>query len=636
MPVQLREPSCSLAVSFGSTAAIGSTMRQMTVDAALVLVLDLSSGSARGAHPLRIPIVKRITTIGSDAAADVRIATAPPQWAVVHRGEGFVDVSIAGARKRLAPGERIDADGIELAIESVADARQRERAIEELVSALAAVDSPERAVELLLTGLIGASGADLGALILLDARSESGRLHSGTERETYVVAAARDRNGAVLDGAHELLSDTIVRDVLGTGERVQLDDVAAHSRYAAIPSVTALRLGSALCLPMRLDGTTLGAVFLARHDRAAVDERTLAELRILAAVAVPLLAQLRRTSAPTSASEIIGESPAVQTLRALIRRIGPTDLSALLDGPSGSGKELVARAIHAASTRAAKPMIAINCASVAPTLLDAELFGYRKGAFTGAMADRVGLIEAAHGSTLFLDEIGDMPLAMQAALLRVLEQREVKRLGDNVPRSVDFRLLCATHKDLEAEVAAGRFRADLLFRLREVTIEVPPLSARGDDIILLAHAFLRQAEQQLGLVMHTLTDDAQAALRAHAWPGNVRELRATMRRVAVLADSKLIRAIDLGISSGLRPQGSGLSGASGVRPEQASSPSGEDAGLRAVIEIAISGPLQPLATLRDEVVRRYVELAIAKTGDDREAAAKALEIGVRTLYRYLA
>jgi DNA-binding NtrC family response regulator len=607
MPVQLRDPIWSLAASFGSAAAIGSTMRPMTVEAALVLVL-----AVKGAHPLRLPLVKRITTIGSDESADVRIATAPAQWAVIHKGDGVVDVSVGGARKKLALGERFEADGIELAIESTADARQRERAIEELVSALAAVDSPERAVELMLTGLIAASGADLGALIL-------------AERDTYTVAAARDRNGSVLDGAHELLSDTIVRDVLGTGERVQLDDVAAHSRYAAIPSVTALRLGSALCLPMRLDGTTLGAVFLARHDRAAVDDRTLAELRILAAVAVPLLAQLRRTSAPTSTNEIIGESATIHQLRALIRRVGPTDLSALLHGPSGSGKELVARALHTASTRAAKPMIAINCASVAPTLLDAELFGYRKGAFTGAMTDRIGLIEAAHGSTLFLDEIGDMPLAMQAALLRVLEQREVKRLGDNVPRAVDFRLVCATHKDLEVEVAAGRFRADLLFRLREVIIDVPALAARGDDIILLAHTFLRQAEQQLGLVMHTLTDDAQAALRVHAWPGNVRELRSTMRRVAVLADSKLIRAIDLGITGSATPP----------PRTTATSSVDDDAGLRALIDGAISGPLQPLATLRDEVVKRYVELAIAKSGDDRDAAAKALEIGVRTLYRYL-
>ncbi len=615
MPAQPRELTCAVLASFGSAAAIGSTMRPMAVDAALVLVLI----PARGAHPLRLPLIKRITTIGSDPAADVRLATAPAQWAVVHRTDAGVEVGIAGARKPLAAGERLEADGIELAIESTADARERERAIEELVSALAAVDSPDRAVELLLTGLIGAAGADLGALIL-------------TERDAYTVAAARDRHGNVLDGAHELLSDTIVRDVLGTGERVQLDDVAAHSRYAAIPSVTALRLGSALCLPMRLEGTTLGAVFLARHDRAAVDDRTLAELRVLAAVAVPLLAQLRRTQTPIGASELIGESPVVQQLRGLIRRVGPTDLSALLQGPSGSGKELVARALHTASSRAGKPMIAINCASVAPTLLDAELFGYRKGAFTGAMTDRVGLIEAAHGSTLFLDEIGDMPLAMQAALLRVLEQREVKRLGDNVPRAVDFRLVCATHRDLGAEVDAGRFRADLLFRLREVTIEVPPLAARGDDIELLAHAFLRQAEAQLGLAMYTLTDDAQAALRAHPWPGNVRELRATMRRVAVLADSKLIRAADLGLT-GLPPPPAGR------RPSPSSPPAGsgaDDAGLRELIETALRGPLQPLATLRDELVRRYVELAVARSGDDREAAARALEIGVRTLYRYLA
>jgi DNA-binding NtrC family response regulator len=218
---------------------------------------------------------------------------------------------------------------------------------------------------------------------------------------------------------------------------------------------------------------------------------------------------------------------------------------------------------------------------------------------------------------------------MQAALLRVLEQREVKRLGDNLPRPVDFRLVCATHRDLDAEVAAGRFRADLVFRLREVTVAVPPLAARGDDVVLLAHAFLRQAERQLGLALHTLTDDAQAALRAHAWPGNVRELKATMRRVAILADSKLIRAADLG-----------LPGADRRVDVPAAPPSLSTDGaqaVRALIEQAIApgATVQPLATLRDELVKRYVELAIERCDGDREAAAKALEIGVRSLYRYI-
>ena len=594
----------------------------MAAEASLVLVLT----PVRGAHPVRVPLTKRITSIGADATADVRLPTAPPHWAVVHRVDEAVDVLVSstGQRQRLVPGQTLDADGIALAIESQASARERERSIEELVSALAAVDSAERAVELLLTGLIGASGTDVGALILV-------------EGDSYRVAAARDRQGGVLDHAADLLSDTIVKDVLGTGERIQLDDVAAHSRYAALPSVTALRLGSALCLPMRLDGRTLGAVFLARHDRAAVDERTVAELRILAAVAVPFLAQLRRApQARQGQDELLGDSPAVQTLRKLVKRVGPSDLSALLHGPSGSGKELVARAIHHASPRAGKPMIAINCASVAPTLLDAELFGYRKGAFTGAMADRVGLIEAAHGSTLFLDEIGDMPVAMQAALLRVLEQREVKRLGDNLPRAVDFRLVCATHKDLEAEVAAGRFRADLLFRLREVTVDVPSLAARGEDVVLLAHAFLRQAEAQLGLALHTLTDDAQAALRAHAWPGNVRELKSTMRRVAILADSKLVRAADLGLPGAPRAAAA-PSPAPGDTP-RAVPAGGQAEAVRALIDDAIApgAAVQPLATLRDELVRRYVELAIERCGGDRDEAAKQLEIGVRTLYRYIA
>ncbi|MBA3394644.1 MAG: sigma-54-dependent Fis family transcriptional regulator [Deltaproteobacteria bacterium] len=584
----------------------------MTDVPALIVVI-----TGRGAHPLRHGLAKQITSIGSDATADVRLAIVPAHWAIIHRGEQTIDVLMAatGERRRLDPGESFDADGITIGLEAMASARERERAIEALVSALASVDSPEGAVELLLTGMLGASGADLGAVILADAGA-------------YTVAAARDRAGTVLEHASELLSDTIVRDVLGTGEPVQLDDVAAHSRYGTIPSVTALRLGSALCLPMRLEGKTLGAVFLARHDRSVIDERTLAALRILAAVAVPFFAQLRAPRADAgSRDELIGESPAVHALRKLIRRVGPSDLSALLHGPSGSGKELVARAIHAASPRAARPMISINCASVAPSLLDAELFGYRKGAFTGAVTDRVGLIEAAHGSTLFLDEIGDMPPTMQAAMLRVLEQREVKRLGDNLPRAVDFRLVCATHRDLEAEVEAGRFRADLLFRLREVTLEIPSLLARGEDIDLLAHAFLRQAEVQLGLVMHVLTDDALAVLRAHPWPGNVRELKATMRRVAILADSKLVRASDLGLAA-----------AAADRPASAASPlGGAAAAVRELIEAAIrpGASVQPLATLRDELVRRYVLLAIERHGDDREAAAKALEIGVRTLYRYI-
>jgi transcriptional regulator with GAF, ATPase, and Fis domain len=586
-----------------------ATAHETMMDLALSICLQ-------GSQPVRVRLTKQVTTIGSDPAADLRLSSVPAHWAVLHTLPGHVEILLVSTqvRHRLVVGTILDLDGVLLELHAMADVHARERAIEELASALAAVESADRAVDLLLRGLIAAAEVDIGALILAEAG-------------TFRIAAARDRDGAILDDARELLSDTIVRDVLGTGERVQVDDLVAHSRYAAVPSVAALRLRSAICLPMRLDGKTLGAIFLAKRSRTNVDDRMVAELRILAAIAVPFLAQLRRP--PEQArDELVGESPVVQRLRALVKRIGPSDLSVLLHGPSGSGKELVARAVHRASPRANKPLIAINCASVAPTLLDAELFGYRKGAFTGAVTDRVGLIEAAHESTLFLDEIGDMPLPMQAALLRVLELREIKRLGDNLPRPVDFRVIAATHRDLDAEVTAGRFRSDLLFRLREVTVEIASLAERGDDIELLAHTFLRQAEAQLGLVMHTFAKDALLALRSYPWPGNIRELKATMRRIAILTESKIITASDLGI------------GQVGLPPVASSRPPVESdaaASIRDLIESAISptASIQPLASLRDELVRRYVQLAIERSGDDREAAARLLGIGVRTLYRYI-
>jgi transcriptional regulator with GAF, ATPase, and Fis domain len=476
-----------------------------------------------GAAPLRVPITKRITSIGSDAAADLRLVTAPARWAVVHRGEASIEVVLAatGERRTLEPGERLLAEGIQLAVESIASERARERSIEELVSALAAVDSPERAIEQMLTGLIGASGADLGALILGDG-------------ESYNVAAARDKHGAVLEGAHELLSDTIVRDVLGSGERVRLDDVAANSRYAAIASVTAMKLGSALCLPMRLDGRTLGAVFLARHDRFTADDRTLGELQLLAAIAVPLLAQVRRT-AVTSSDELVGESKPIVALRALIQRVGAADLSALLHGPSGSGKELVARGLHRASARAGKPMIAINCASVAPTLLDAELFGYRKGAFTGAMEDREGFFQAANGGTLFLDEIGDLPLYQQVKLLRVLEDSAVTRIGSATPVKLEFRLVAATNKHLPQLVKEGTFRADLYYRLAVIELKIPSLEERGAvDKIAIFKAFIAQivGNERLAALPDLPYWLADAVADTY-FPGNVRELRNLAERIGV-------------------------------------------------------------------------------------------------------
>jgi transcriptional regulator with GAF, ATPase, and Fis domain len=560
----------------------------------MVEALELVISPAPGAIPVRVAIAKRITTVGAAGASDIRLATVAPQWAVLRREGDAISVRlvIAGTSRSLAPGESLVADGVTLTVERAASGR--DAGLERMTSALASARDPDEALGELLAGAIDAAGADSGAVII-------------TRDAAYTVVCARDAAGTALPNAAELLSDTIVRDVLGTGERVLVTDVGQHGRYAAVPSVASLRLRSVLCLPMRLEGRTLGALFLGKRD-GGFAERTAADLRVAAAMAVPLLAQLGRPALAAAGDELIGESEPMHRVRQLVARVAPSDLSVLIQGASGTGKELVARAIHAGSRRAAATLIAINCAAVPDSLLGAELFGYRKGAFTGAVTDRAGLIEAAGGSTLFLDELGDMPLPMQASLLRVLEQREVTRLGENHPRPVDFRLIAATHRDLDAEVAAGRFREDLLFRIREMTIPVPPLRERGDDLSLLAGYFLRQVEAQLGVAVHSLGADATAALRRHLWPGNVRELRATMRRAAILADERVIRAEHLQLG-----------------PAPATATSGSDLG----------DTSRPLAEARDQFVRRYVAAALERAGGNREAAARELGIGVRTLYRYI-
>jgi DNA-binding NtrC family response regulator len=564
--------------------------------------LELVMATPAGAVAARAALVKRITTAGSASDADVVIAGVPAHWLTIHvEGEqATIRVLASGARHVVRPGAPITIDGLAVTVAS-----RRGLDLEGVAARLAGADTPAEALRVILDAALLASGADVGAILLA-----AGAVAPRSPTLAWSVALAIGADGAPLEDAAALLSDTIVQEVLRDGARVVADDVAA-SPYHGVASVVALGLAAAACLPLRLDGRTLGALYVGARGRAArFTERARADLQVLAAFTLPFVAQLRKRAPVASPDSVLGDSPAIEAVRRLIGRVGPADLSVLVIGPSGTGKEVVARALHAASPRAARPMVAINCAAVAPGLLDAELFGYRKGAFTGAAADRAGLVEAAHGGTLFLDEIGDMPLAMQAALLRVLEQREVRRLGDTEARAVDFRLIAATHRDPLVEVAAGRFREDLLFRIQEVRIDVPGLAARGADIGLLALAFLRQAEAQLGLPPHELGADARAALLAHPWPGNVRELKGAMRRAAILADGPTVHAVDLQLTPGAAPL---------VRP------SADDLG----------DTTRPLAEARDAFTARYVAAVLARVDGNREAAARELGIGVRTLYRYI-
>jgi two-component system, NtrC family, response regulator GlrR len=264
---------------------------------------------------------------------------------------------------------------------------------------------------------------------------------------------------------------------------------------------------------------------------------------LLATVAEALrLSSMPAGGAENWRAEILTRSATMEALLAQARRVADSDASVCIRGPSGAGKELLARAIHRASRRARAPFVAVNCGAIPEGLLESELFGHRKGAFTGAVSDRSGLFQAAGGGTLFLDEIGDMPLPLQVKLLRAIEERAIRPVGasDSVP--VDARILSATHRDLEARVAAGEFREDFYYRLSVVRLEVPPLAARTEDIPLLAGTFLARAAERYARPQLAFAPEAMELLISAAWPGNVRQLLNVVERSVVLSSTEVIPA----------------------------------------------------------------------------------------------
>ncbi len=262
---------------------------------------------------------------------------------------------------------------------------------------------------------------------------------------------------------------------------------------------------------------------------------------------------------------MIGSCPAMQEVFRRIEKVAPTDTTVLILGESGTGKELVARALHEQSLRNAESIITVNCAAIPEALIESELFGHEKGAFTGADSTRTGLVEAADGGTLFLDEIGELPLAAQARLLRVLQNGEIRRVGSEQSRLVDIRLIAATHRDLKQLVQEGAFRSDLYFRLRVMELNLPPLRDRGSDVMKLAEFLLEKARTQLNRPPMRLGDEAIELIRRHDWPGNVRELENALERAVILCEGETITPDLLAID--------------GVQPEVDSKPSAADPNL---------------------------------------------------------
>jgi len=376
----------------------------------------------------------------------------------------------------------------------------------------------ERAIQLALSGLLGREGYDVE------------QVHSGEE------ALARLASDPPLD---LVLTDLALggrasgMDVLRASKAVRPETpvvmITAHGSEKV--AVLAMKEGAEDYVPKPFDNDEMRLVVARALERTRLER----EHRML----------LERVQREHGLGALIGSGQAMRRVFDLMNKVAGTDLTVLVRGESGTGKELVAQAIHDSSPRARRPFVAVNCAAISRELVESELFGHEKGAFTGASARRVGRFEAAQGGTIFLDEVGDMPLETQAKVLRVLQERTFERVGGSKTLEADVRVVAATHRDLEGEVARGRWRGDLYYRLRVVEIVVPPLRERLEDLPALVDRFLEHLATRLGRDRPRIAAAAMARLARHTWPGNVRELRNVVEQAGVLAAGPAIEEADL-------------------------------------------------------------------------------------------
>ncbi len=419
----------------------------------------------------------------------------------------------------------------------------------------------------LLDTLIEGLGADRGFVVV----REAGEFHA---------TAARNFRSEALSRAEEAVSRSIARSVMESGKTVLIGDASMTEPYSKQPSIQQLSLRSVLCAPLVTSDQAFALIYLENREvtncfteqqRDLLDEVcALASPRLRGAVAMSQ-AQRRAEAlehAHSQSDGILTADPGMTRVLQTVHQIATTDLPVLIEGETGTGKELIARAVYRHSTRVKGPFIALNCAAIPATLIGSELFGFVQGAFTGANRDRVGFIGAAHRGTLFLDEIGDLPLDLQPHLLRVLQSGEFTRLGNSRTEQVDVRFIAATNRDLESEVKAGRFRADLFFRLSAITLRLPPLRERPHDTRLLAEHFVRTAAARYGRPVPRLTEDCLSALASYSFPGNVRELESEMSRLAALASAEVPCGPDL-LNERIRSRSGGWPGASATATQVA-------------------------------------------------------------------
>src|SRR6185503_13374730 len=377
-----------------------------------------------------------------------------------------------------------------------------------------------------------------GFLLLIEgaeaANGQAQKAGKADERRLGIRASRNVRKEAITN-AQGNISDSIVRQVIEKARPVIVSDALADTHFGQSESVIAMKLSSVMCAPLLSQGEVIGALYVGNDKVKHLFDRTQLELLSIFASQASLILQnamllnaLRADKAKLTAElhdkklgEIIGACPSMIEVFRKLQKVAGTDISVLITGETGTGKELIARELHRRSQRDGGPFVTINCGAIPENLIESELFGHVKGAFTGAIMSRPGKFQVADKGTLFLDEIGELPLNLQVKLLRALQERVVYRVGDSKPEKVDMRVVAATNRVLEDEIRGGRFREDLYYRLNVVNLYLPPLRDRGDDVLIIAKALLSKHAGEMNSHVQGFTPQALAAIKKYSWPGNI-------------------------------------------------------------------------------------------------------------------
>ncbi|HVO30655.1 MAG TPA: sigma 54-interacting transcriptional regulator, partial [bacterium] len=576
------------------------------------------------------PLNKKLTLLGSASESDVVLPggdVAKAHAHVLNEGDAWLITGVEGsvvvngkkrgARYRLAPGDQVQLGSAELQfaldpprseskLQPMGEDRRpwmlegyrRIRSFSQRISEKHELDA---VLSAMLDDVIELMRADKGFVLLL-------------ENGVPVVKVARGpgKDGKPVD-AEAQLSDSIVQRVLERREPVLVSDALNDTLFQRSKSVIDLKLSSVICVPMVSHGTLLGVIYLG-NDRVAnlfgpADRDVLEVFASQAAGEIQnqiLIRDLTRDVQALKADaegnafgDLIGGAPGMRTLFRMIEKVALTDITVLIQGETGTGKELIAREIHRRSPRAKGPFISINCGAIPENLLESELFGHVRGAFTGAVSDKQGKFEAANKGTLFLDEIGEMNPLLQVKLLRALQERVIERVGDTKPRNIDIRVVCATNRVLQDEVNAGKFREDLFYRLNEVLLQVPPLRDRGEDVMILANFFLKKYVKEFNSNVKGFTPDAVLAIRKSAWPGNIRQLENKIKKAVVMAEKPRLTVEDLELSRGYQKK------------------------------------ILPLNQAIEEFRVRYIDEVLELNNGNRTKTARDLDVDPRTVFRHL-